>query len=649
MDKAPANAGADILDFRLPTSSVNATVNRSALKRVGVGGLAEVYKYADQAGRSYAFKLYRQPQQADWGRIAHLVDRYSAQAVSSTGSGIAWPIAKIEAGGKPLGIALPFVGDEGDISLDWWVERPLIAKLPKFKDALSSRLLLLKNLAGVLADLHASGIAVVDLKPSNIIVRNNLSVVLLDADSFGVREAAGRFYKPTHVSASYIAPEAYSAGLDVGALWDEQDRYAFAVIAFQVLNFGVHPYQCRLTHDAPDGADTNDDKAKLGLYAYGLSPHPKALPVQASVHASWSAELRLLFDCALTKPKARPLMSEWRDALGDILESKSLSRCAAHPDDPTHIRFEGLPCSRCARDKANETLKATSDKLRAPRSSPWDAGTAAQTVTATTAAPTSNGGWLKAVGAVGAVILGLAFIGNLDKGSSRPPPPPANWSPPPPSGAGLLPPVQPAPAFQAPPAVQAPPPADQPGVANRLEAELRLTNADWMRIQTALAAATGQQLQVDGVAGPNTRATIQQFQRSVRISDHGTLDLVTLRQLRRIQSSRLGYQVDLELPLTERTQQLDNGEYRGGFVGNLREGVGTYRFSSGIVHVGEWRDGRPEGFGRRTWPNGFTYSGQWERGLPNGPGTLTYSNGQRETGYFVEGCMRPGVFAVRAC
>ncbi|WP_368415405.1 peptidoglycan-binding protein [Falsiroseomonas sp.] len=637
MDEAPADAGADVLDFRLPTSSVNATVNRSALKRVGVGGLAEVYKYADQAGRSYAFKLYRQPQQADWARISHLVDRYSAQALSSTGSGIAWPLAKIEAAGAPRGIVLPFVGDEGDISLDWWVERLLIAKLPKFKDTLSSRLLLLKNLAGILADLHLSGTAVVDLKPSNVIVRNNLSVVLLDTDSFGVRDAGGKFYKPTHVSASYIAPEAYSAGLDVGALWHEQDQYAFAVIAFQVLNFGVHPYQCRLTSDAPDGADTNDDKAKHGLYAYGLSPHAKALPVQASVHASWPVQLRLLLDRALTTPKARPALSEWRDALGAILESKSLSRCAAFPDDPTHIRFEGLPCSRCARDKANANLAAASSKLHSPSRSPWDASAAGQTVTTPTGGAPSNGGWLKAIGIIGAVTIGLMFIANLDRGSSSPPPPPATWSPPPPTGRGGLPPVQ------------TPPPADQLGVTNRFEAELRLTNADWRRIQTALAAATGQQLQVDGVAGPNTRAAIQQFQRSVWISDHGTLDLVTLRQLRRIQSSLLGYQVDLELPLTERTQQLDDGEYRGGFVDNLREGVGTYRFSSGIVHVGEWRYGRPEGFGRRTWPNGITYSGQWRRGLPNGLGTLTYPNGQRETGYFFDGCLRPGVSAVRAC
>lgn len=688
--------GVEILDFRLPTSSESTKVNRAGLKRVGVGGLGEVYKYADRSGSSYALKLYRQPQQADWERIAYLVRHFSAQAVSHTGSGIAWPLATIEASGKPLGIALPFVGDDGDVSLDWWVERPLLAKLPKFKDALSSRILLLKNLAGIIADLHASGIAVVDLKPSNIIVRNNLSVVLLDTDSFGVRDPGGKLHKPTHVSASYIAPEAYSAGLDVGSLWHEQDQYAFAVIAFQVLNFGVHPYQCRLTSDAPVGADTNDDKAKHGLYAYGLSPHAKALPVQASVHASWPTQLRLLFDRALTEPKARPLMNEWRDALGAILESKSLSRCAAFPDDPTHIRFDGLPCSRCVRDKANANLAAASSKLRTPSRSPWEAGTATQTAAASTKGPPSDSrGLLKAVAFVGAVILGLVFLVNLNRGSSSPPQPPATWSPPPASGLGLLPPVQSPPPVQAPPVAQIPPPVDQLGVTNRHEAELGLTNADWRRIQAALTAATGQPLQLDGVPGPITRFAIQQFQRSVRRPDDGFIDLATLRELRREQSSRLGYQLDLELPLFWRTQRLDNGVYRGSFRDGLRDGVGEYRFDNGEVHVGEWRRGQPEGFGRRTignraiyegeyrlgmrhglgtmryangpiyegewqegvrqgrgtirFTNGAVYSGQWARDLPNGNGTLTFPNGQRDTGIFIDGCLRPGTWAVRAC
>jgi len=351
-----------VVQILLSNPAWKAGVDLQLLKRIGAGGLADVYRYDRSSAESYAIKLYRNPQQIDWQRIFFLIGEFGQGIKAQSGAElISWPIGHITRENSPVGIVLPLFDSTNHQVLDYWIEPPLQKKLEPEQDALPSRIAIINSLASTLASLHNRDIAVVDLKPSNLLVKKDFSIVMLDTDSFGIRRQNSVRFPPTHVSPGYIVPEAYGDNIDVASLWHAQDNYAFAVIAFQILNFGIHPFQCILDHAVP-GTETNDDKAKFGLYSYGLARCQVARPVLSSVHSAWPSSLRLLFDRSFTQPSGRPLPAEWRGVLSGILERRQLTRCTAHPQDARHIRFEGMACARCMRDTANATIIASSSK-----------------------------------------------------------------------------------------------------------------------------------------------------------------------------------------------------------------------------------------------------------------------------------------------
>ncbi len=122
------------------------------------------------------------------------------------------------------------------------------------------------------------------------------------------------------------------------------------MIAFQLLNNGVHPYQC-VAAGTDELPPTNDEKAKAALYAYGLDARPGIAPIPLSVHGTWPTGIRQLFDRAFQPGKLRPSAAEWRAQAQGILDAKELARCSAAPEDARHIHFLDQPCGRCALDQ----------------------------------------------------------------------------------------------------------------------------------------------------------------------------------------------------------------------------------------------------------------------------------------------------------
>lgn len=324
------------------------------LTRIGSGAVSDVHRLRVPGHPDIAVKLYKDPASVDWERIRRLVElgeRLGRLGIDEP-AGIAFPRAVVHRGHVPVGICLPLFPQPENISLDSWTEAPLLKRLGENLDNLTIKMTIVANLAEAIGHLHAHDIAVVDLKPANILVdTRTMRLAILDTDSFGFIDEAGRKFLPTHVSAGYIDPRGYSGELDVGSLWQDQDLYALAVIAFQLLNNGVHPYQCAAT-GGDELPPTNDEKAKAALYAYGFSPREGIAPVAVSVHATWPAGIRQLFDRAFIPGKARPSAAEWRAEIRGILDGRELARCSRFPQDPRHIHFMGQPCSRCALELA---------------------------------------------------------------------------------------------------------------------------------------------------------------------------------------------------------------------------------------------------------------------------------------------------------
>jgi hypothetical protein len=186
---------------------------------------------------------------------------------------------------------------------------------------------------------------VVDLKPVNLrFYPRSLYMAMLDCDGFSIRGEGERFHAP-QFTPDYLAPEFQRGGL-VDAGEETQDQFALAVVVFQLLNFGIHPFTGR-----PSSERVPTDipgRIAHGAYAYGLRPHAAIKPSPVSGHAAMPDELRRLFDQAFEGGRARPTAGQWAASLRGYALRSSL-RLVACTSDAEHQHFAGLACAACAR------------------------------------------------------------------------------------------------------------------------------------------------------------------------------------------------------------------------------------------------------------------------------------------------------------
>ena len=205
------------------------------------------------------------------------------------------------------------------------------------------------NLAAAVAELHALGHHVIDLKPSNLhVYRTSALVAVLDCDGMSVRGPDGERFPAHQYTDGYIAPEALRRRDRPEALGEPQDRFALAVVVFQLLGNGLHPFQGVPNRAARDVPTTNGERIAAGLYPYGSGARTLA-PPPASPFAFLDTRTQTLFDRAFdASPDARPSAADWRDHLRALLADE-LASC---PENPDHARFGDKLCAGCELDPA---------------------------------------------------------------------------------------------------------------------------------------------------------------------------------------------------------------------------------------------------------------------------------------------------------
>jgi hypothetical protein len=186
----------------------------------------------------------------------------------------------------------------------------------------------LKYLDGILAALeamHGAGVGHLDIKPSNVILRDGQTPVLVD---FGL---SGRQLRPGCGTLEYCAPEVL--GLVESKTPQPADMYAFACTAFEALTF-------ELLFDA-------DDETSILSAHIGHDGWPEKLARLA--HMADSAEVaRLLAACLRRDPKNRPTASQARRALRDLTPKLSgvsfpLGAPSSRPNPGAHSATAAVP------------------------------------------------------------------------------------------------------------------------------------------------------------------------------------------------------------------------------------------------------------------------------------------------------------------
>jgi hypothetical protein len=259
---------------------------------------------------------------------------------------IAWPTSLLhDRHGRFAGFLMPAVDVQATSELELILQEKQ-ARASGLPIGLGPKVTLAANLAAVVAALHARHHYIVDLKPVNLrFYRQSLHMAMLDCDGLSIQGEGERFPAP-QFTPDYLAPEFQRSGITTDGE-QAQDRFALAVVIFQLLNFGIHPYTGR-----PSASNVPTDipgRIAGRWYAYGAGGNTGIAPNPGSGHGRMPSELRAMFDRAFeSRGHGRPAPHEWQ-ALLESFARRSTGRVVVCAHDAVHQHYAGQECAHCER------------------------------------------------------------------------------------------------------------------------------------------------------------------------------------------------------------------------------------------------------------------------------------------------------------
>ncbi len=176
-----------------------------------------------------------------------------------------------------------------------------------------------KNLASAFYTLHAAGLIIGDVNEGNILVSNQGMIAFIDCDSFQIQDGNTYFYCEVGVP-RYTPPELLEkASFQNVVRTENTDSFSLAVLIFQLLFLGRHPFAGRNISNE----DIDEETAiRKHLFAFSLiNNHKQLLPPIDSFDIHYlSPGLTELFHAAFEKREARPLPANWITALNEFMQ-----------------------------------------------------------------------------------------------------------------------------------------------------------------------------------------------------------------------------------------------------------------------------------------------------------------------------------------
>lgn len=351
------------------------------------GGEATVYPVVEHP--QLVAKVYHRPTaptQAD--KLAWMIS-HPLTVRRGQHPGVAWPQATLHyQDGRLAGYLMPRVADAVQVVS---VYTPLLRQRisPDFSWQYLHRTA--RNLAAAFEAVHTAGYIVGDVNERNVLVSRGATVTLVDADSFQVRAThQGRTVVHTCPVArpEYLAPERRHLAPHAPRS-EAEDLFGLAVLIFQVLMDGSHPFRARWVGSG-EPAPLHDRVAN-GWFPHHPQPRgPVAPPPQvnlAHLHPPLVAMLRRCFHDGHTQPTARPRAADWRAAL-DAAEA-ALVTCTNGHIFSNHQRA----CPRC---NARQRPSAATPGARSPSAPAAPVSRSADLVDQMEAYAQRAGDWMEA-------------------------------------------------------------------------------------------------------------------------------------------------------------------------------------------------------------------------------------------------------------
>lgn len=198
------------------------------------------------------------------------------------------------------------------------------------------------NAARAFAVVHAHGHSIGDVNHGNLVIARDATVRLIDCDSYHLNATERSFLCEVGVS-THTPPELQGKSLREIARTANHDNFGLAVLIFQLLFMGRHPFSGKFLGE---GENTLENSIREMRFAYGddaATRQMKQPPGTLSLN-SVSPAITQLFRRAFLEINARPTAREWSDAL-DGLEN-DLRECGFNH---SHFYWSGLEkCAWCA-------------------------------------------------------------------------------------------------------------------------------------------------------------------------------------------------------------------------------------------------------------------------------------------------------------
>lgn len=313
-------------------------------KRIGKGGEGEVYVLSDSP--SEAVKLYTLTD------IRSRIDKVTAMIAGDLASKsklISFPSSLVfDKNRKPVGFSMKLVQNHKPLH-ELYSPGPRKQHFPQADYRFLVRTA--TNVARAVAAVHRNNCVIGDINHSGILVSDGATVALIDADSFQYTDGGTPHLCRVGVP-EYTPPELQGLKLDVTIRTPNHDRFGLAVVLFQLLFMGRHPFVGTVRiGEMP----ATQDNIKLLRYAYsetrdvGLDQPPGTPSV--SDFGSYISEL---FETAFSSNgiSARPSPEDWIQAL-EKLEG-SLEKCQ---DNSLHyISRDASDCAWCEMESALTTI-----------------------------------------------------------------------------------------------------------------------------------------------------------------------------------------------------------------------------------------------------------------------------------------------------
>jgi serine/threonine protein kinase len=277
---------------------------------------------------------------------------------------LAWPAGLLFGSNRRLaGYLMPHIRQAVPV-LEVFNPRRRAAVLPKFDTRYLYRAA--RNLSAAVAALHRSGYVIGDLNESNALVNPSALVTLIDTDSFQVQEQQnGRLtihYCPVG-KLEYTPPELIGRPLQEVTRLPEHDAFSLAVLIFQLLVGGNHPFRAQwLGSGEPPPLE---NRVRMGLFPYMPSPPgpvqpPKNAPSLNHLSPDVAGLFKACFIDGHRGPANRPSALDWRTALTEA--EKSLLQCSMGHYYSAHLR--SCPACPPPRPRARPSFRRTAGNSR---------------------------------------------------------------------------------------------------------------------------------------------------------------------------------------------------------------------------------------------------------------------------------------------